>query len=202
MGLPSIPAWSSRALQGLAYWLGYQHSIGIAERLSEGAIATEFLRLMVVHREAGRVLEPEVLYQHVSELADSAMFNKSRMRADLVVSKGGRRGRKYVFPRGAVEAMIEVKHSRSRFSKVLDDIDRLGKLRDISDSVIRGFLLYASINRRPRFTGSDGAGDSTTVKKTPNGTRYKVRRVCRATQRVPSRNTSAIGHYVVLIEVV
>jgi len=201
MTLQSIPAWSSRALQGLAYWVGYQHSFGIAEHLSEGAIATEFLRLMVAHRETGRTLEPEVMYRHIPELAENPMFVNSRMRADLVVSRECRNRRDCSFTAGVVEAIIEVKHSRSQYSKVIEDIDLLGNLRVKSAAAIRGFLLYVSINKRPRFTDRFGAGNGTRTDQTPNGTPFKVRRVCRATQRVPLRNESAIGHYVVLIEV-
>jgi hypothetical protein len=202
VGLQTIPVWSSRALQGLAYWIGYQHSFGVADRLSEGAIATEFMRLMIVHREVGRTLETEVMYRHIPEISENPLFVSSRMRADLIVSRGGRKRRDHPFAPGAVEAVVEVKHSRSQHSKVLDDIDLLGDLRRFSGAAIRGFLLYAAVNKRPRFTDILGAGNGTIVESTPKGTRYKVRRVCRATQRVPFRNQSAIGHYVVLIEVV
>lgn len=108
-----------------------------------------------------------------------------------------------MFLQGAVEAIIEVKHNRSQFSKVLEDIDFLGRQRRQGGASIRGFLIYASVSERPaQFTDPFGAAPGHRVITSPLGTRYKVRRVCRATSRIPSRNEGAFGHYAVLLEVI
>ena len=204
MGLPDIPTWASPALQGLAFWLGYQDAYGIAANLSEGAIATEFLRLMVAHRDPGRVLEPEVLYRHVAELSGSARLRASPERADLVIARLRRADRRRPYPAGAIEALIEVKHSRSQISRVWEDIDFLAEQRTFSGSTIRGFLIYASLGKRPtHFTNEKGAAPpGARLQHTPNGSRYKIRRVCRATARIPKDNIGAAGHYALMIEVV
>ena len=201
MGLEDIPKWASPALQGLAFWLGYQHAYGIAERLSEGAIATEFLRLMVAHCDSNRALESEVLYRHVPEVAFQRKSIGSCDRADLVVATTRRKARNLAFPPASVEAIIEVKHNRSQFAKVWEDIDRLGQQRKLSKARIRCFLIYASVAKRPRFTDDSGAATSR-IATSPCGTRYKIRRVCRATSRIPSKNPDASGHYAILIEVI
>lgn len=203
MGLDDIPNWASPALQGLAFWLGYQHAYGIGNHLSEGAIATEFQRLMVAHREGGRALEPEVMYRHVPELAANPAIRESRARADLIVSHNGRSDRSRPYPAGAVEALIEVKHNRSQIAKVWEDIDFLGEQRAFSPG-IRAFLIYASVGKRPtHFTDDTGAAPSgARIQQTTNGTRYKIRRVCRATSRIPQTNTLASGHYALMIEVI
>lgn len=90
---------------------------------------------------------------------------------------------------------------RSRKDLLWQDIDYLAAQRS-QHPEIRAFLIYATINERPdEFTDSAGASKTPRNRKTRKGSRYRVRRVCRATQRIPSKNKSASGHYAVLIEV-
>ena len=97
--------------------------------------------------------------------------------------------------------MIEVKHSRSRKSLVWQDIDFLAERR-ASNPAVRAFLIYASVNERPTdFTNTDGSAITPRNCETPTGSKYRVRRVCRATKIIPSKNKGATGHYAVLIEV-
>jgi len=201
MALTSIPNWTSRALQGLAYWLGYQDAYGIGERLSEGAIATEFLRLMVAHKDPGRVLEPEVMYRHIPEFTKKPSLRNSRIRADLVVANEARRSRYTAFPQGSIEAVIEVKHGRSQKAKVLEDIDMLGDHLKFAKWSIRGFLLYASVSKMPFFVDEDGGGRKTKIEHTEKGTRYKVRRVCRAISRISNSTAGPRGNYALIVEV-
>jgi hypothetical protein len=201
MQLENIPDWASRAMQGLAYWLGCQDAFGIADRLNEGAIATEFLRLMVVHREPGRVLEVEVLYRDIPEFANSNVLVGSRDRADLVVAKRRRASRTAAFGRRSVEAVIEVKHGRSQKAKVYEDIDALGEAKRLASGDVRTFLLYASVAVKPFFVGEDGSAKGSLTKRTSKDTRYKVRRVCRAAPGLPRDGRVGRAHYVALVEV-
>lgn len=200
--LPSIPDWASPALQGLVYWLGSQQTLGLSADVSEGAIGWELSRLLFTHRSEERFLEAEVLYRHIPELNEDGDLARSRERADLVIARVRRSAKAVSYDTGDVEAIVEIKHNRSRKALVWEDIDFLGAQRK-KIKTIRTFLVYASMNERPNdFTSSDGAAIKPRTRCTPdNKTAYRVRRVCRATSRIPSRNASAIGHYAVLIEV-
>jgi hypothetical protein len=200
--LPPIPDWASPSLQGLAYWLGSQYSFGLAANVSEGAIAWAFNTLVFAHRTQGRHLEAEVQYRHIPELNRRGSLASSRERADLVLANVVRADRGKAYGSGEVEAIIEIKHNRSRKALVWEDIDYLGEQRRKNRS-IRAFLIYASINDRPEeFTDLSGASPNQRNWLTPNKeTNFRIRRVCRATHRIPSQNKLAVGHYAVLVEV-
>lgn len=196
--LDPIPSWSSRALRGLAFWLGYQDAYGIASHLSEGAIATEFLRLALAHGQ-GRVYEPEVMYRDIEELSQESVFTGSARRADLVVARDKRRDQEANYPNGTVEAIIEIKHGRSLKPKVFEDLDRLGTVVRLAPR-IRGFLLYASVSGCRQFVDAWGTGRRSKILSTDEGTLYKVRRVCRAVSRFSHVENEPAGHFAVLVE--
>lgn len=196
-----IPDWAAPALQGLAYWLGSQHELRLAANISEGAIAWELMRQVFTHRIAERYLEAEVFYRHIPELSQDGGLSDSRARADLIITNVERANRSASYAVGNVEAVIEIKHNRSRKDLVWEDIDFLAKQRS-KHPELRAFLIYASINERPEyFTNEKGAGITSKTQSTPNGSRYRVRRVCRATKMIPMNNKRAVGHYAVLVEV-
>jgi hypothetical protein len=199
--LSQIPEWATPALQGLSYWLGSQHCTGLAANISEGAIAWELMRLVHAHRSDGRYLEGEVLYRHVPELS-RGRGRASGERADLVIANVRRQDRTISYARGEVEAVIEIKHNRSRKALVWEDIDFLADQRAMCRDV-RAFFIFASVNERPKyFTSKDGSSITPRNRTTPTSDKsYRVRRTCRATQRIPAKNKKAIGHYSVLIEV-
>jgi hypothetical protein len=201
-GLPSNPDWASPALQGLSYWLGSQHALGLAANISEGAIAWELSRLLFAHRDARRVLEAEVLYRDIPEYEKDASVDGSLERADLVISRQPRSDRDIPYEKGDIEAVVEIKHNRSQKRLLWKDIDRLGRRRATTKR-IRAFLIYASVNERPsEFTQAGGGAVKPRTRPSPSGTtNYRVRRVCRATARIPGQNVTAVGHYAILIEV-
>jgi hypothetical protein len=199
--IAAIPEWAAPALQGLAFWLGSQHSLGLASNISEGAITWELMRQLFTHRSSARFLEAEVFYRHIPEFRATGVAPTSRERADLAIARATRKDRATSYGTGEVEAVIEVKHSRSRKDLVWQDIDYLSERR-AKNPAVRTFLIYASINERPTdFTNPDGSSVTPRSRETPNGSRYRVRRVCRATKLIPSKNKNASGHYAVLIEV-
>lgn len=202
MALPSIPDWASRSLQGLAYWLGSQSTIGLAANLSEGAIAWEFSRLLHLHRDDRRILESEVYYRHIPELNVAGALDEANDRADLVIVRRKRKDRTVSYHKGDVEAIIEIKHNRSQKRLLWKDIDFLGQQRTVTRTV-RAFLIYASVDERPsEFTQANGRAIKPRNQLTPKDeTSYRIRRVCRATQVVPEDNDTARGHYALLLEV-
>lgn len=197
----AIPDWAAPSLQGLAYWLGSQYSLGLAANISEGAIAWELIRQVFTHRVLTRHLEAEVFYRHIPEFRKTGVAQNSRERADLVISRAVRTDRTVSYAVGDIEAVIEIKHSKSRKDLVWQDIDYLAERRAKNPSV-RAFLIYASVNERPEdFSNRDGSAITPRNRQTPSGSKYRVRRVCRATKLIPSKNRNATGHYAVLIEV-
>jgi hypothetical protein len=159
------------------------------------------MRLVHAHRDDGRFLEAEVLYRHIPELNVPAIHG-SNERADWFIANTRRTDRTESYKRGEVEAVIEIKHNRSRSSLVWADIDHLAERRR-SCRAIRAFFMYASIGERPsKFTNHDGASITPRNRQSPtNSNGYKVRRTCRATQIIPGKNRKAKGHYSILIEV-
>lgn len=200
--LISIPDWASPSLQGLTYWLGSQHALGLAANISEGAIAWELSRLLFTHREGERFLEAEVQYRHIPEFVANNALDNSRERADLVIARRRRTDRSESYAAGEIEAVIEIKHSRSQKALVWADIDFLAERREAS-SAVRTFFIYASVNERPEeFTDREGRAAKPRDRSSPSGNaRFRIRRVCRATSRIPAENKNAKGHYAVLIEV-
>jgi hypothetical protein len=159
------------------------------------------MRQIFIYRLPKRHIEAEVFYRHIPELNQQQQLAKSKERADFVIANTRRADRRVAYGLGEIEAIVEIKHNRSRKDLVWLDIDHLATQR-IAHPKLRAFLVYATIHERPdEFTDVTGASITPRNRKTPNGSRYRVRRVCRATSRVPSRNKSAIGHYAVLIEV-
>lgn len=203
MALTPLPRWASPAMQGLAYWLGYQHANGLAGHLSEGAIATEFQRLMLVHREPGRYLYPEVLYRAIPQFARLPDVANSGARADLVIASATPKSlhERQQFVGKQVEAVIEVKHGRSARAKVRDDIEWLGYCKQAARRDIRTFVLYASVADKPFCVADDGTAVGLERTLVNERTSYKVRRVCRALAGENMKSHRKGGHYVVLIEV-
>ena len=200
--LPPVPAWSSPALQGLAYWLGSQSSFGLDANISEGAITWTLGTLLFAHRDMGLHLESEVMYRHIPEYRTNAAVRRSRARADIVLATTRRTARTEPFGLGEVQAVIEVKHNRSLMGLVWEDVNYLGARRSDSKA-IRTFVIYASVNQRPLlFTDELGAAMNPRNARTEAGTLYRVRQVRRATHKIPRRNKDAVGHYAILIEVI
>ncbi len=202
MSLPEIPKWTSRSLQGLAYWLGYQDALGVSTRLSEGAIATEVLKQMSFHRDKNMIIEPEVLYRHIPELEESKKRTDTNIRADLVIAFNKRADKRIPHILGSVEAVIEIKHNRSQKRKIYKDIDRMSNQGASSNGRVRGFLLYASLSTTPRFVDENGTARNVKIETTDSGTRYKVRRVCKALPKADKKKDLIPGHYAILIEVI
>ena len=198
--LQPIPEWSSRTLQGLAYWLGYQDAFGIADQLNEGAIATEVMRLIVAHGHTPQAVEAEVYYKHVPETKVARRDESSGARADLVVASAKREDRKEAFRRLQVSALVEVKHGRSQPGKIDEDLDRLSENLAGARRSLRGFLVYAALTAHPRFVNAVGRAEQG-IKRTKNGTRFRVRRVCRAVPGSPRPDRRCYAGYAVLVEV-
>ncbi len=197
-----IPDWSDQALQMLSFWLGYQHSIGIKGNLSEGAIAWELFRLISGKLSSEQFAHTEVMYSKIPEFASQVEVANRRFRADVVIAAKSaipRSGDQ--FPRGAVKEVVEVKHNQSGVSQVWSDIDYMSNIGVDPPGSPRMFMIYASIEARPKwFVRSDGTAVRTLL-HTKNESPYKVRCVKRAMRLSSGRNENSNGNYAVLIEV-
>lgn len=202
--LPGIPDWSGQALQMLSFWLGYQHSIGIGIRgnLSEGAIAWELFRLISGKLLNGHFAHTEIMYSKIPEFTSQVEVADRRFRADVVIAaQSAAPGTGEQFAEGAVKEVVEVKHNQSSITQVWSDIDYMSNVSTNSSVNPRMFMIYASIEERPkRFVKSDGTA-LRAMQYTENKSPFKVRCVKRAMRLSAGRNKNFSGNYAILIEV-
>ncbi|MEY4756744.1 MAG: hypothetical protein RJA34_1642 [Pseudomonadota bacterium] len=195
-----LPNWVTPVLQGTAYWLGMQEIMGERRSLSEGAITLTLRDLMRRHLEKNLSIDTEVMYRNIPEYQNDNLIKDSRTRSDIIIYQPSKKYKEDVFSFGQVKSVIEVKHHRSSSRLIQEDIDFLGARRSHEKS-IRTFMIYTSMCMRPDlFTNESGAAISGT-QFSDNKTKYSVRRVCRAVQKIPRNNSQAHGHYAVLIEI-
>ena len=193
--------WASNSLQGLAYWLGFQDSYGIDAEINEGSIALVFTTLLLANRATDSHVETEVMYKYIPEYSSNDDVSNRKHRADIVLAKKRRQNLSSPYLLHDVQFVIEIKHIKSSIHLVWDDIDYLGNRKKDCNN-IRAFLLYASINKRPKhFTLKTGAAKRSKQFTPTNQTPFKVRRACRSTSKIPCYNKMADGHYAILIEV-
>lgn len=199
-------------MQGLAFWIGYQHRLFPNHDLVEGAVVAEFYRLLARHTDPSEVVIPECAYARII----NGHPNDSNERADVVVALKGKqnpaelhRSKKKKIT--GVEFIMEVKRSGVPISMLKNDIRRLQACLNKSRKKARAFLLVVSqagVPRSIRGFGSLINASGTASRRLPKtieaetGLRVPVhiRRVCKATSSFDSKRHSS-AHYVVLIEV-
>ena len=197
-----IPDWPDRAMQMLAFWLGYQCSLGLRANLSEGAITWELCRLISSLLSKEQFVHTEVLYAKIPALSTHADVAGRRYRADIVItshSKMPTAGER--FPAGTVSEVIEVKHNGSGIAQVWSDINYMSRISTGAVNCPRMFLVYASANEWPgKFVKIDGTAIRT-LQHTANQSPYRVRCVRKALRLTPKIGAKIHGNYAVLIEV-
>ena len=189
-------------MQMLAFWLGYQCSVGLRANLSEGAITWELCRLISSELSKEQFAHTEVMYAKIPALSTHADVADRRYRADIVItshSKIPTAGER--FPEGSISEVIEVKHNHSGIAQVWSDINYMSRVLTGAVNCPRMFLVYASANEWPdRFVKIDGTAIRT-LQHTENQSPYRVRCVRKALRLTPKRGVKIQGNYAVLIEV-
>ena len=214
--LLDVPGWADSALQGITYWIGWNHTKFRHWPLTEGAIVAELQRLIDASLESNEALFPEVNAHNLVQL-DPFPADIKGCRYDMVVAKR-KQQKKERWLRPATDelsqyatAVIEVKRNPA-FQELKKDIRKLANLAKYSKKT-RFFVVVTSegkpftkdlavkVNngdyhaKKTMCSLNDGDGTSTA--------KYKVRRLCRALSTVsPIANKRQGGrHYACLIEV-
>jgi hypothetical protein len=175
------------AMQGLAYWLGWQASQHAGRSLTEGAVVDEFARLLTgVFGQFGSML---VLREHpVHALLGEGGPSVGRPPAcDIVIRPK---------EAGLLEWTYAIEF-KLRGRSELNDIERMSGIRSKSDHKQHCFVIVAGEGANARYLTEDGYAPRGTFKTSDEG-QYKVRRVCRA---VPTATaTPDSGYWVIAFE--
>src|ERR1019366_9228263 len=126
-----LPQWAS-ALQGLAYWIGWNHTRYPYWPLTEGALVGELQRLIASAIPSNQFLRAEVDFNelcghHAARVSESDQFRTGR--ADLVIVKNGKNRTVATSDvHSYAVALIEVKRSENSWTEIKKDIVRLARL--------------------------------------------------------------------------
>lgn len=210
-----VPGMIGQAMQGLAFWMGYQHLLLRDHELLEGSITSELYRLMAHYKDRNILLESEKSYTALGVPSKDA----GNSRADLVVSgypyeaelKLARKTNKNKMSAANFHYVVEVKRALAPNFKIKADIARLHRCLKVMPEGTRAFVLIVSQARKPRKI--NGFGDLVTengVAAKLSQSRIavsedflvpiKIRRVCKASASFDAMKSNS-AHYVVLIEV-
>lgn len=213
--MKDLPVYLVKALQGVAYWMGYRSSLFSSYHLSESALVTETCNLIYANLDNQKCLIPEVKYKYI--VPPNASFAsvaglKPDWRADLVV--GAKRNGK-ALPRGTsifpeCEHVFEVKKANSAY--ISDDLVRLARFMELHQGTVprRGFLLIFSENKVPTKFVSKETAHGLRGKTNISGTNcfYRIRKVLKAFDGIPKglgqKDRKAAfrrGHYAIILEV-
>jgi hypothetical protein len=191
------PAWSERALQGLAFWIGHRHSLYRYYPLSEGALVAETCNLIYANLRGGEALRCEVQYSHLVPNGDWPPELGSKARADLVVinDRGQAADNSLV---GQVVAAIEVKRAFAPKSQIDYDLERLAAFKLANVNARALLLVVAEAHRPTRFVAPEGKAILGKRDIPGCGAHYRVRRACKAAAAFSGKESA---HYACILEV-
>lgn len=209
------PSAVVEAMQGLAFWIGYQHRLFPHHDLVEGAVVAEMYRLLDRHIDRRELLViPECSYARLRtgrRVGGTAI--EGSQRADIVVAastnhRKADQNEDRKVPIHDVRYVMEVKRS---VAQIQGDILRLHQCLVTADEATRAFLVLVSQAGKPRAVRGlegfvDGKGNAN--RKSPRtltvsgdvAVPIRVRRVCKASASFKP-DTEKSTHYVTLIEV-
>lgn len=210
-----VPSMIGQAMQGLAFWMGYQHLLFRDHELLEGSITAELYRLITHYTDRNTLIVPEKSYISLGVPSIDA----GNSRADLVVSgypnevelKLARKTNKNKVSAANFHYVLEVKRALAPNFKIKADIARLHKCLKSMPEGTRAFVLIVSQARKPRKINGFGdlvAENGVAAKPSQNRIAIseeflvpiKIRRVCKASASFDAMKSNS-AHYVVLIEV-
>jgi hypothetical protein len=195
-----LPGWAG-ALQGIAYWIGWNHTRYPHWSLTEGALVGELQRLIAGNILSNQMLCAEVDVKdlcslHPGELDGSDQFGTGRV--DMVIVRKGKNKSEKIFDvhKNAL-AVIEVKRSENSWTEIKNDIDRLAFLSQHLGDKVRFFVIVTSEAKsvRAQFAKKDRARKGW---QSTDQAEYRVRRLYRA-QSALCRSKSP--HCACLVEV-
>ena len=192
--LTKTARWTQRALQGVAYWMGYRRCLYRDYPLSEGALVAEVCNLIYANLPDHLGLHCEVQYAKLIKSRELPKILQSKIRADLVIAEKAARAGSDPVP----EFIIEVKRASASKGWIDADLHRLAAARGLCPDA-RAFLFVISEANRPRrFVLKEGQsiGGKRPIPKSDGY--YRVRRTWKAAHAFNKREHA---QYACLIEV-
>src|SRR5260370_34605357 len=143
--LTKTARWTQRALQGVAYWMGYRRCLYRDCPLSEGALVAEVCNLIYANLPDHLGLHCEVQYAKLIKSRELPKILQSKIRADLVITEKPARAGSDPVP----EFIIAVKRASASNGWIDPDLHRLAAARGLCPSA-RAFLFVMCEADRPR----------------------------------------------------
>ena len=176
--------WLEEALQGLAFWIGYNRAFYFGYHLHEGALVASARSLIQANMPSDLILYSEWHYKLLVPEKNEDRLNdtKDNNRADFVICSKPRFkiGRECNIS-NFVQFVFEVKRGTVDNSHFDKDILRLKCYLSASDNDSRAFLLVISEKHRPSKFVNEGDGKAIMGKQCiEDEVCYKVRRVLKA----------------------
>jgi len=196
------PPEISKALQGLAFWMGYCQNQYPFHTLGESALTSTLRMLLSTQYDSKYRVDCEVLYRDVLSETNLPQDISGQNRCDLVIYELKENENSFV-----PVALIEVKRGGVGRRTISKDMKRLKSALNVATG-LRAFLIVtyeagydrASIDKHG-FIDSKGSATRGIRRSTDDDVKYRVRRVLRATYTASGKNKRPSGHYCCLLEI-
>jgi hypothetical protein len=194
------PAWSGKALQGLAFWIGHRHALYPNYPLGESALVAEACNLIFANLGPGEVLLCERQYTQLMPHGAWPASQGARSRADLVVVTGltQAQAKAQVSLQGYLSAVIEVKRASASRAQIDQDLKRLAIVKRANPTVRALLFVVAEAHRPKRFVASEGKAILGKNDIPGQDAHYRVRRACKAAAAFSGKESA---HYACIIEI-
>lgn len=194
------PAWSEKALQGLAFWIGHRHSLYPKYPLGESALVAETCNLIFANLGPGEVLLCERQYTQLIPNRAWPQSQGARSRVDLTVVAGLTHEQADSLDSlvGHMTAVIEVKRASAPKAQIDQDLKRLAILKHANPDVRALLFVVAEAHRPKRFVAPEGKAILGKHNIPGSDAHYRVRRACKAAAAFSGKESA---HYACIIEV-
>lgn len=194
------PAWSEKALQGLAFWIGHRHALYPNYPLGESALIAETCNLIFANLGPGEVLLCERQYTQLMPEGAWPGTQGARSRADLTIVTGltHSEAEAQVSLQGYLSAVIEVKRASAPKAQIDQDLKRLAIFKRANPAVRALLFVVAEAHRPKRFVASEGKAILGKNDISGQDAHYRVRRACKAAAAFSGKESA---HYACIIEV-
>lgn len=197
--LPERSKWAERALQGLAFWMGYRRALFDGYEIPEAALVTESCSLLQTSLPKELVLLCEQQYKKILPPNAPLKILGKLDRADLVIAHNSVRKAKAGAITQHLEIVIEVKRWATKWKLIVDDMQRLHEMIKLANKPLRGWLFVISERELPdAFVTEEGASIGGVHQIEKSEGYYKVRKTCKASHRF---KTTEVANYACLIEI-
>jgi hypothetical protein len=197
--LEPLPSWTTTALQGLAFWIGYKRSLYRDYPLSEGALVTELRSLIHANLPDDLFLLCEVGYsQLVKKGVTRPKIIAGSVRADLVIAgeiESKKTPGKTIY---TPHVVMEFKRARAAASQITKDLQRLAALKFVHHHARTFLLVLSEADRNDRFVTEEGASRKGEHPIPDSPGVFRVRRTMKA---APAYSNKESANYASIVEV-